>query len=116
MSVRFTKSHDRSAKLRVTTCSLVANASEVGWICWLLRDADIACPPDLQSFRTALAKLQSQVDELDRMKVEHYKAVLEHEEETWDHVLKHVRFVSVLAYGLILPADSTPYQRRSRLL
>ncbi|KAH7105704.1 hypothetical protein BKA62DRAFT_826951 [Auriculariales sp. MPI-PUGE-AT-0066] len=48
---------------------------------------------DLQSFRAALAKLQSQVDELDRMKVEHYSAVLQHEEENWDTVLKHVSAV-----------------------
>lgn len=48
---------------------------------------------DLQTFRVALAKLQGQVDDLDRMKVEHYQSVYEHEEETWDFVMGKVSVV-----------------------
>lgn len=44
------------------------------------------CVPDLQSFREALAVLQRQVDELDELKVSHYQAIVEHEEEVWDFV------------------------------
>ncbi|KZW03953.1 hypothetical protein EXIGLDRAFT_9362 [Exidia glandulosa HHB12029] len=48
---------------------------------------------DLQTFRVALAKLQSQVDDLDRMKIDHYQSVYEHEEETWDYVMGKVAVV-----------------------
>ncbi|KAF9046037.1 hypothetical protein BDZ89DRAFT_1099452 [Hymenopellis radicata] len=41
---------------------------------------------NLQSFREALSVLQRQVDDLDDIKVSHYKEILEHEEEVWDVV------------------------------
>ena len=41
---------------------------------------------DLQSFREALAILQRQVDELDKLKISHYEEIIEHEEEVWDVV------------------------------
>lgn len=44
------------------------------------------CLADLQSFREALSVLQRQVDDLDDLKVAHYKEILEHEEEVWDVV------------------------------
>lgn len=45
---------------------------------------------DLNSFRRALSVLQSQVDDLDRLKADYYENVLAHEEETWDFVLGKV--------------------------
>ncbi|KZO93288.1 hypothetical protein CALVIDRAFT_540269 [Calocera viscosa TUFC12733] len=48
---------------------------------------------DLSSFRAALSLLQSQVDELDRLKSEYYTSVLSSEEETWDFVLSKVAHV-----------------------
>lgn len=41
---------------------------------------------DLQSFREALAILQHQVDELDKLRISHYEEIIEHEEEVWDVV------------------------------
>lgn len=41
---------------------------------------------DLQSFREALAILQRQVDEFDKLKISHYEEIIEHEEEVWDVV------------------------------
>jgi len=41
---------------------------------------------NLQSFREALAILQRQVDELDKLKISHYEEIIEHEEEVWDVV------------------------------
>jgi hypothetical protein len=40
-----------------------------------------------------LSDLQAQLDELDRMKAEHYQQVLEHEEEIWDVVTGKVCLV-----------------------
>lgn len=48
---------------------------------------------DLSQFRTALAELQRQVDELDGIKLQYHEEVLEAEEETWDTVLSKVAFV-----------------------
>ncbi|EIW66623.1 hypothetical protein TREMEDRAFT_15956, partial [Tremella mesenterica DSM 1558] len=48
---------------------------------------------DLQSFRLALAELQSQVDELDALKAGYHEEVLEGEDEIWDTVLHKVAFV-----------------------
>jgi len=42
--------------------------------------------PDLQSFREALTVLQRQVDDLDNMKVSHYREIIEHEEQVWEVV------------------------------
>jgi hypothetical protein len=41
---------------------------------------------DLQSFREALSILQRQVDELDGIKTQHYKEIIEHEESVWNTV------------------------------
>ncbi|KAF9221900.1 hypothetical protein BS17DRAFT_756525 [Gyrodon lividus] len=41
---------------------------------------------NLQSFREALSVLQKQVDELDSLKAQHYREIMEHEEEVWDVV------------------------------
>jgi hypothetical protein len=48
---------------------------------------------DLQQFRTALAELQSQVDELDNIKLNYHEEVLEAEDENWETVLNKVAFV-----------------------
>ncbi|KAN0097689.1 hypothetical protein V8E55_002135 [Tylopilus felleus] len=45
-----------------------------------------SCLLDLQSFRAALSVLQRQVDELDDLKVQHYREIMEHEEEVWNVV------------------------------
>lgn len=47
---------------------------------------------DLNSFRQALSILQSQVDDLDRLKSEYYESVLTHEEQVWDSVLGKVSY------------------------
>jgi hypothetical protein len=44
----------------------------------------------MNSFRAALTVLQTQIDELDRLKGEYYEQVLAHEEEVWDSVLGKV--------------------------
>ncbi|KAF5387960.1 hypothetical protein D9615_000191 [Tricholomella constricta] len=41
---------------------------------------------NLQSFREALAVLQRQVDDLDNMKIAHYREIIEHEEQVWEVV------------------------------
>ncbi|KAH0839691.1 hypothetical protein J3R83DRAFT_612 [Lanmaoa asiatica] len=41
---------------------------------------------NLQSFREALSVLQRQVDELDDLKAQHYREIMEHEEEVWNVV------------------------------
>ncbi|CAE7068650.1 unnamed protein product [Rhizoctonia solani] len=48
---------------------------------------------DLNSFRTALATLQAQVNDLDKLKSEYYQQVLEHEQSIWDGVLGNVSVV-----------------------
>ncbi|KAG8693653.1 hypothetical protein FRC09_010368, partial [Ceratobasidium sp. 395] len=48
---------------------------------------------DLNSFRTALATLQAQVNDLDKLKSEYYQQVLEHEQNIWDGVLGNVSLV-----------------------
>ena len=45
---------------------------------------------DLNSFRAALNVLQAQVDQLDRLKEDHYREIIEHEEEVWTTVLGKV--------------------------
>ncbi|ELU43162.1 hypothetical protein AG1IA_02802 [Rhizoctonia solani AG-1 IA] len=42
---------------------------------------------DLNSFRAALASLQAQVNDLDKLKSDYYQQVLEHEQQIWDGVL-----------------------------
>ncbi|KZT32122.1 hypothetical protein SISSUDRAFT_994379 [Sistotremastrum suecicum HHB10207 ss-3] len=51
---------------------------------------------NMETFRAALAVLQSQVDEIDRLKVEHYQEIAEHEEETWDFVQGKARVAVVV--------------------
>ncbi|KAG5654469.1 hypothetical protein H0H81_001968 [Sphagnurus paluster] len=41
---------------------------------------------NLQNFREALAVMQRQVDELDNMKLSHYREIIEHEEQVWEVV------------------------------
>ncbi|KAG5646420.1 hypothetical protein DXG03_003470 [Asterophora parasitica] len=41
---------------------------------------------NLQSFREALTVLQRQVDDLDNMKIAHYREIIEHEEQVWEVV------------------------------
>ena len=41
----------------------------------------IHCGLDLQRFREVLAVLQRQVNELDELKVSHYREIVDHEEE-----------------------------------
>ncbi|KAG6378485.1 hypothetical protein JVT61DRAFT_12745 [Boletus reticuloceps] len=41
---------------------------------------------NLQSFREALSVLQRQVDDLDDLKAQHYREIMEHEEEVWNVV------------------------------
>ncbi|KAG9084290.1 hypothetical protein FRC06_004135 [Ceratobasidium sp. 370] len=48
---------------------------------------------DLNSFRAALATLQAQVNDLDKLKSEYYQQVLEHEQNVWDGVLGNVSLV-----------------------
>ncbi|EUC65393.1 IVY1 protein [Rhizoctonia solani AG-3 Rhs1AP] len=48
---------------------------------------------DLNSFRAALATLQAQVNDLDKLKSEYYQQVLEHEQSIWDGVLGNVSVV-----------------------
>ncbi|KAG9119034.1 hypothetical protein FRC07_006161 [Ceratobasidium sp. 392] len=48
---------------------------------------------DLNSFRAALATLQAQVNDLDKLKTEYYQQVLEHEQNIWDGVLGNVSLV-----------------------
>lgn len=48
---------------------------------------------DLQSFRTALAELQRQVNELDSLKLHYHEEVLDGEDEIWDTVLQKVAFI-----------------------
>ncbi|KAJ1311004.1 hypothetical protein OPQ81_009511 [Rhizoctonia solani] len=48
---------------------------------------------DLNSFRAALATLQAQVNDLDKLKSDYYQQVLEHEQEIWDGVLGNVSVV-----------------------
>ncbi|KAG8784274.1 hypothetical protein FRC15_003585 [Serendipita sp. 397] len=42
---------------------------------------------DLQAFKRTLAALQTHVDDLDRLKAQHYVQILEHEAEVWNTVL-----------------------------
>ncbi|KAG8692474.1 hypothetical protein FRC08_009747 [Ceratobasidium sp. 394] len=48
---------------------------------------------DLNSFRAALATLQAQVNDLDKLKSEYYQQVLEHEQNVWNGVLGSVSLV-----------------------
>ncbi|KAG8691800.1 hypothetical protein FRC11_009565 [Ceratobasidium sp. 423] len=48
---------------------------------------------DLNSFRAALATLQAQVNDLDKLKSDYYQQVLEHEQGIWDGVLGNVSVV-----------------------
>ncbi|QRV76424.1 hypothetical protein RhiJN_04439 [Ceratobasidium sp. AG-Ba] len=48
---------------------------------------------DLNSFRAALAALQAQVNDLDKLKSDYYQQVLEHEQNVWNGVLGHVSVV-----------------------
>ncbi|GAB1518751.1 hypothetical protein RhiXN_00899 [Rhizoctonia solani] len=48
---------------------------------------------DLNSFRAALASLQAQVNDLDKLKSDYYQQVLEHEQQIWDGVLGNVSVV-----------------------
>ncbi|CAE6522189.1 unnamed protein product [Rhizoctonia solani] len=48
---------------------------------------------DLNSFRAALATLQAQVNDLDKLKSDYYQQVLEHEQGIWDSVLGNVSVV-----------------------
>ncbi|CAE6539370.1 unnamed protein product [Rhizoctonia solani] len=48
---------------------------------------------DLNSFRAALATLQAQVNDLDKLKSDYYQQVLEHEQSIWDGVLGNVSVV-----------------------
>jgi len=48
---------------------------------------------DLNSFRAALATLQAQVNDLDKLKSDYYQQVLEHEQYIWDGVLGNVSVV-----------------------
>ncbi|CAE6449110.1 unnamed protein product [Rhizoctonia solani] len=48
---------------------------------------------DLNSFRAALATLQAQVNDLDKLKSDYYQQVLEHEQTIWDGVLGNVSVV-----------------------
>ncbi|KAB5593397.1 hypothetical protein CTheo_3135 [Ceratobasidium theobromae] len=48
---------------------------------------------DLNSFRAALATLQAQVNDLDKLKSDYYQQVLVHEQRTWDGVLGNVSIV-----------------------
>ncbi|PWN52141.1 hypothetical protein IE53DRAFT_303795, partial [Violaceomyces palustris] len=48
---------------------------------------------DLNSFRRALADLQSKVDEIDDLKSQYYHEVLESEEEVWEFILAKVALV-----------------------
>ncbi|KAF8609512.1 hypothetical protein BDV93DRAFT_485152 [Ceratobasidium sp. AG-I] len=48
---------------------------------------------DLNSFRAALATLQNQVNDLDKLKSDYYTQVLEHEQRIWDGVLGGVAIV-----------------------
>jgi uncharacterized protein YlxW (UPF0749 family) len=48
------------------------------------------CDVDLNSFRAALATLQAQVNDLDKLKSDYYQQVLEHEQHIWDGVLGNV--------------------------
>ncbi|KAF8322204.1 hypothetical protein DL93DRAFT_2072066 [Clavulina sp. PMI_390] len=66
---------------------------------------------DLNSFRAALATLQKQVQDLDRLKAEYYTEVLTHEEETWDGVMDKVALVarsSLEVYDRISSKSSDP--------
>lgn len=51
------------------------------------------CISDLTSFRRALLLLQSQVDDLDRIKADFYQEVLEGEEENWNTIAGKVALI-----------------------
>ncbi|KIY67351.1 hypothetical protein CYLTODRAFT_353384 [Cylindrobasidium torrendii FP15055 ss-10] len=48
---------------------------------------------NLQNFRQALSVLQRQVDDLDDLKVAHYREIIEHEEEVWNVVQSKICIV-----------------------
>lgn len=56
-------------------------------------DCSKLCISDLTSFRRALLLLQSQVDDLDRIKADFYQEVLEGEEENWNTIAGKVALI-----------------------
>ncbi|CAE6532082.1 unnamed protein product [Rhizoctonia solani] len=56
-------------------------------------DTELIPSSDLNSFRVALATLQAQVNDLDKLKSDYYRQVLEHEQNIWDGVLGNVSVV-----------------------
>jgi len=67
---------------------------------------------DLNTFRQALATLQAQVDDLDRLKSEYYESVLAHEEEIWDFALGKIAYsvrTTLDVYDRITAKSSDPH-------
>jgi hypothetical protein len=52
--------------------------------------ADLNIVVDLQAFRRTLSTLQAHVDDLDRLKAQHYQDILEHEVQVWNTVMDKV--------------------------
>jgi hypothetical protein len=51
---------------------------------------DLNIVVDLQAFRKTLSTLQAHVDDLDRLKAQHYQDILEHEAQVWNTVMDKV--------------------------
>jgi hypothetical protein len=55
-----------------------------------MRRSDLNIVVDLQAFRKTLSALQAHVDDLDRLKAQHYQDILEHEVQVWNTVMDKV--------------------------
>lgn len=100
MRKRRMKRVKRSERLKLRTCGSVAKSKEVSkhtipllYVKLNFTDVGWTLVSDLTSFRRALLLLQSQVDDLDRIKADFYQEVLEGEEENWNVIAGKVALI-----------------------